>query len=168
MILCFGEVIFTQFCVCIFSSAICKCSADIHYYILREAHLLHRAGLYSTHDINVHLSSKPKSGTARPVSAKQPFDPPPPITLTSPSQQIAKDNPLPVNQPVNSYECLKEAISFLRSASSTVDSENIINDINSPYICPETYHRFLLCFSSLFKEKNLHATKLKENLTYVD
>ena len=151
----------------LFSSAIGKCSADIHFYVLREAHLLHRAGLYSTHDVNVNVAAKPKSATARPLSAIQQFQiDPPPITLTSPSQQQAKDNLVSVNQPMNSYECLMEAISFLHTPSSTVDGALDINDINSPYICPETYHRFLVCFSSLFKEKYSHATKLKENLRY--
>ena len=152
-----------------FSSAIGKCSADIHFYVLREAHLLHRAGLYSTHDINVTLRAKPKSATARPLSAIQQFQvDPPPITLTSPSQQQAKDNPVSVNQPMNSYECLIEAINLLHTPSSPVDGALDINDINSPYVCPETYHRFLICFSSLFKEKYYHATKLKDNLRYVN
>ena len=128
--------------------------------------MLHRAGLYSTHDVNLHLSvAKPKSATARPLSAIQQFQiDPPPITLTSPSQQQVKDNPLSVNQPINSYECLMEAINSLHAS---VDGAYDINDIHSPYVCPETYHRFLLCFSSLFKEKYSHATKLKENLRYV-
>lgn len=156
------------FNVCTFSSAIGKCSADIHFYVLREAHLLHRAGLYSTHDVNLHLSGKPKSATARPLSAIQQFQvDPPPIMLTCPSQQQVKDNPLSVNQPINSYECLLEAINSLLTPSSTVDGANDINDINSPYVCPETYYRFLICFSSLFKEKYSHATELKENLRYV-
>ena len=149
--------------MCAFSSAIGKCSADIHFYVLREAHLLHRAGLYSTHDVTAHLSGKPRSANARPLSAIQQ----PPITLTSPSQQQVKDNPLSFNQPMNSYECLMEAIHCLRTPSSVIDGARDINDINSPYIGPETYHRFLVCFSSLFKEKNFYATNLKENLRYV-
>ena len=152
---------------CTFSSSVGKCSADIHFYVLREAHLLHRAGLYSTHDINIHLSGKPKSATARPLSAIQQFQvEPPPITLTSPSQHQVKENPVSVNQPMNSYECLMEATNFLHGPSSTVDGASDINDINSPYVCPETYHRFLICFSSLFKEKFSRAAKLKENLRY--
>ena len=154
--------------LCTFSSAIGKCSADIHFYVLREAHLLHRAGLYSTHDINVGLNTKPKSATGRPLSAIQQFQiDAPPITLTSPSQQQVKDNPLSVNQPMNSYECLMEAMNSLNTRPSIVDGALDINDINSPYVCPETYHRFLICFSSLFKEKYYHATKLKENLRYI-
>ena len=152
----------------LFSSAIGNCSADIHFYVLREAHLLHRAGLYSMHDINLSLNAKPKSATARPLSAIQQFQiDAPPITLTSPSQQQVKDNPVSVNQPMNSYECLMEAIKSLHTPSSTVDGVLDVNDINSPYVCPETYHRFLLCFSSLFKEKYYYATQLKENLRYV-
>ena len=151
-----------------FSSAIGKCSADIHFYVLREAHLLHRAGLYSIHDVTAHLSGKPRSAAARPLSARQPFQiDAPPITLTSPSQQQVKDNPLSFNQPMNSYECLMEAIHCLRTPSSVIDGARDINDINSPYIGPETYHRFLVCFCSLFKEKNFYATNLKENLRYV-
>lgn len=131
--------------------------------------MLHRAGLYSTHDVNIHLSGKPKSATARPLSAIQPLQiDPPPITLTSPSLQQAKDNPLSINQPMSSYECVMEAIYSQHSLPSRVDGAKDINDINSPYICPETYHRFLVCFSSLFKEKHFYATKLKENLTYVN
>ena len=142
------------------------CSADIHFYVLREAHLLHRVGLYSTHRMNA--SGKPKSATVRPLSAIQhiPVEAPP-ITLTSPSQQQARDNPLSINQPINSYECLMEAINFLHAPSSALDGALDINDINSPYICPGTYHRFLVCFSSLFKEKYSQATKLKENLRYI-
>ena len=164
----FMDGIYLMYCVNLCSSSIGKCSADIHFYVLREAHLLHRAGLYSTHDVNAHLSGKPRSATARPLSAIQQFQiDAPPITLTSPSQQQAKDNPLFFNQPMNSYECLMEAIHCLHTPSSVIDGAKDINDVNSPYIGPETYHRFLVCFSSLFKEKHLYATKLKKNLRYV-
>ena len=128
--------------------------------------MLHRAGLYSTHDVNVHLCGKPKSATARPLSAlqQQLQAEPPPITLTSPSQQQIKDGPLPVNLPLSSHDCLMETIYFLYGPSAAVTAN--ISDIGSPYVCPETFHRFLICFSSLFKEKFTNAMKLKDNLRY--
>ena len=156
-----------SYCLYAHSCTIGKCSANIHSYVLREAHLLHRAGLYSTHDINSHLSGKPKSAaTARPLSAlqQQLQTEPPPITLTSPSQQQIKDGPLSVNLPISSHECLMETINFLYGPSAAVTSS--ISDIGSPYVCPETFRRFLICFSSLFKEKFTSAQKLKDNLRY--